>query len=38
MILIENKIKKYDVIFIGVGEMTVNEAYQAYKNNSLKEF
>lgn len=25
-------------IFIGAGEMKVNEAYEAYKNNSLKEF
>lgn len=25
-------------IFIGAGQMTVNEAYQAYKSNSLKEF
>jgi len=25
-------------IFIGAGEMKVNEAYKAYKNNSLKEF
>ncbi|NOQ24183.1 MAG: dinitrogenase iron-molybdenum cofactor biosynthesis protein [Bacteroidales bacterium] len=25
-------------IFIGAGQMTVNEAYQAYKNNNLKEF
>jgi len=25
-------------IFIGVGEMTVKEAFEAYQNNKLKEF
>ena len=25
-------------IFVGAGDMTVKEAYEAYKNNNLKEF
>jgi len=25
-------------VFVGAGEMTVKEAYEAYKNNKLKEF
>ena len=25
-------------VFVGAGEMTIKEAYEAYKNNQLKEF
>lgn len=34
----ETVVKKSNIkVFVGAGEMTVKEAFEAYKNNSLKE-